>query len=526
MTETTAPPQNRYPAAGRDSLTRRKFAIGALCGVLGSRLLPSNAVGAAPLPGRRLLPDYRRTGDRSDSEALLRMIGSGIAHVHLPGGGGSGRDGAYRIGMDAVRQGSGLHSGTRISGDGADTIVRPAAASQGCVFDVLAPNAREPVRDIAFEDFAVIGWVAENQFSEQTHLFRINGVRGAIFRNLSVSGFQGDGIYLGSGLRLGDERHNSLVEIADCRFDGLNGNNRNAISVIDCDIFTLTDCSARRVTRSGDGTGRIPQTSAELRNPRFGLSMPGALTFEPDRVGRFPVIRNVQVQNWSVEDCGGAAVALNLRENDSLDQPHAAIVLTNVTATRCRIGIAGYGYSGDKALAQAVPYGISVESFTATNCAIPFQFDGLVDASLTGTANNCGTAMLGFAGGANRAISIRCNFLGCGTSDALNPGVALRIARSTRDLTLDSSSFVGCGSNRADQPTTLIYFTGGSHTGMSAKNLSARATASSPPQKPRLIGVAGGAVDLSARSADVSVQSADWQLGADDFARMAARGGG
>ncbi|MDZ4307433.1 right-handed parallel beta-helix repeat-containing protein [Allopontixanthobacter sp.] len=526
MTETAGAPQNSSTGAGRDFLTRRKFAVAALSGVLASRLLPSAAVGAAALPTRRTLPDYRRTGDRSDSEALLRMIGSGIAHIHLPGGGGSARDGTYRIGMDAVRQGSGLPSGTRITGDGADTIVRPAAASQGCVFDVLASNAREPVRDIAFEDFAVIGWVAEDLFNEPTHLFRINGLRGAVFRNLSVSGFQGDGIYLGSGLRLGDERHNSLVEIANCRFDGLNGNNRNAISVIDCDSFTLTDCSARRVTRSGDGTGRIPQTPAERRNPRFGLGMPGALTFEPDRVGRFPVIRDVRVQGWSVEDCGGAAVALNLRENDSLDRPHSAIALTNIAATRCRIGIAGHGYSGDKALTQAVPYGIAVEGFAARDCAIPFQFDGLVDASLAGTANNCGTAMLGFAGGANRAITIRCDFRDCGKSDALNPGVALRIARSTRNLSLDSSSFSGCGSSRADQPTTLIYFTGGSHTGMSAKNLSARATVSSPSQRPRLIGVAGGGVDLSARSADVSVQSADWSLGADDFANMVARRGG
>lgn len=526
MTEATAAPQNSFPATGGDLLTRRKFAITALCGVLGSRLLPTTAVGATPPPARQMLPDYRRTGDRSDSEALLRMIGSGIAHIHLPGGGGSGRDGTYRIGMDALRQGSGLPSGTRITGDGADTMVRPAAASQGCVFDVLAPNAQEPVRDIAFEDFAVVGWVMEEFFSEPTHLFRINGLRGAIFRNLSVSGFQGDGIYLGSGQRLGDERHNSLVEIADCRFDGMNGNNRNAISVIDCDSFTLRDCSARRVTRSGDGSGRIPQTSSERRNPRFGLGMPGALTFEPDRVGRFPVIRNVRVNNWSVEDCGGAAVALNLRENDSLDQPHAAIALTHIAATRCRIGIAGHGYSGDKALTQDVPYGIAVEGFAARDCAIPFQFDGLVDASLAGTADNCGTAMLGFAGGANRAISIQCNFRDCGKSDALNPGVAMRIARSTRNLTLDSSSFVGCGSNRVDQPTTLIYFTGGSHERMSARNLSARATASSPSLRPRLIGVAGGGVDLSARSADVSVQSADWQLGADDFARMAARRAG
>lgn len=444
---------------------------GAFLVLIGGGIAATCAIGRAPVAPLRMrastapagaaqLPDFRRPGERDDSAAIRRALAAGHRNLYLPAGKGAGPNGDYLISMDA-REDSGLPPGTQVRGDAGQTVVRPVRPSGSPIFDVLSRGPEQTVSGIRLEEMILRGWVSTHDFEEHAHLVRLNGVSDAVLRNLRIEGFQGDGVYLGSGLRQGDERHNLRVSIVGCHFDGITGNNRNAISVIDCDGLNIADSSARRVTRPGDGTPRAPATASQKRDRRFGLAMPGALTFEPDKIGDFTLLRNVAVTNWSVEDCGGSAVALNLRDNRGLRARQGPFTFTGVSAARCAKGISVFGYPGNSSLASVPSHSIAISDFQARETAIPVSLDGVVGLSLSGSATDSGTAMLGLAGGSNRDVKLRINFLRCGTADAPNPGVVIRINAATRGLDLTGSRFSDCGARAPSVTSRLIFFTNG-----------------------------------------------------------------
>lgn len=438
-------------------------------------LLGSMAVaGQAVLSGSAiaLLPDFRRSGDYDDTAALRRAIDAGVRTLRLPAGGGSGQGGQYRLSMNAAGiDGFSLPAGFNLRGDGEETLVRASRPSSGVLLDALSRDSRSQVSGIALEDFRAMGWVATHGFEEHAHLIRLNGVADAVLRNLAIEGFQGDGVYLGSGLRLGDERHNSRVSIENCRFDGLTGNNRNAISVIDCTNFVLRDCSARRTTRPGDGTGRAPTTAAQKRDRGYGVAMPGALTFEPDGVGDFSQVRNVSVEGWHVEDCGGAAVAFNLRDNRDLRVAQANFACNGVSAMRCAKGISASGYRTDGALGPVSPHNLSIAEFSASETAVPYSFNGMVGVRIQGRAVDSGTASLGMSGAANRNVAISVVHTRCGRRDAPNPGIALRVNAATDGLDISGSRFEDCGIGGVGNVDRMVYFTLGEQRNFRARNV-------------------------------------------------------
>lgn len=85
-------------------------------------------------------------------------------------------------------------------------------------------------------------------FFEQQHLIEMNGVRDALLDGLVLYGFRGDGFYLGSGAGT-DQRHNENVRVTRTLFDGVNNQNRNAISVIDGSGVTIDHNLFTRCTR-------------------------------------------------------------------------------------------------------------------------------------------------------------------------------------------------------------------------------------------------------------------------------------
>ena len=448
------------------------------------------AVGAGAAGGYQVLSDYRRTGDHDDTPALIRALASGKRSIYLPAGGGSAK-GEYRIWMDPAVTGAGLPSGTRLKGDGDSTVIRPTRSGHGCLFDALSSSASDYVEDLEFANFRAIGWVEYALFAEHAHLIRLNGVSNVLLENLRLEGFQGDGIYLGSHYISGMERHNRDVVIRSCLFDGTNGNNRNAISVIDCTRFQLYNSEATRVTRRGDGTPRSPQSPEERANPRFGIAMPGALDFEPDGIGDWARIQDVTVDGWAVTDCGGAGIALNLRDNNTLKLPHSGFRISNFVARNCRTGISLHGYRGDTALGAQRRYDVSVQ-ITAYNTEFPIAIEGMLGAKVSGSATDCGTAMIGVSGNANADVTIRVDYLRCGGASSPNPGVVTRIAGSTRNLSLDGSTYEHCGDELPGQLSTMIYFTNGEHRSFSASYVTSRSIRSSF-SRARFIATAGGA---------------------------------
>lgn len=504
------------PQSRTRSTTRRNVvtALGAALAVpmaLPLARLAEPTHGAEPrrLAGTVSLPDFRRDGDRGDTPALKRALAAGHRAIHLPAGAGSGLDGAYMIGMDAMADGFGLPSGTRIVGDGASTLIRPQVPSTGAVFDAISSSPRAHIDDLVFENFRVAGYVETHFFEEHAHIFRLNGVRNARLANLEIAGFQGDGLYLGSGLRLGDERHNRDVVIDNCHFDGITSNNRNAISVIDCEGLQVANCTARRVTREGDGTPRPIRSAAEKRNRSFGLGMPGALVFEPDGIGDFSRLRNISVRNWRVEDCGGSAIAFNLRDNRTLAVPIGHILCSEIVARRCVKGISANGYVGTGALEDAAAYAIAIQGFLVQETAYPYHLDGMTGFALDGQAEDCGTAMLGVAGGSNRDVRIRMAYLRCAGRDAPNPGVVVRVGASTRNLDLSGSQFNECGYAGLTGTNRLIYVTGGRQTSLILRNLSARAGGLGKG-RPLVLSMAGGSNVVFSGLTTLEGATIDW----------------
>jgi hypothetical protein len=140
--------------------------------------------------------------------------------------------------------------------------------------DSGSADPRANLQGITLRDLTLQGTVEEDGFLEFFHLVALHGVTGLRVMNVRFVGFRGDGLYLGSGSKPGLERHNRDVTVRGCLFDGINRNNRNGISVIDCDGLVIENCDFRRCT-----------------NER----MPGPIDLEPND-HPWPIIRRVSIR--------------------------------------------------------------------------------------------------------------------------------------------------------------------------------------------------------------------------------------
>lgn len=196
-------------------------------------------------------------------------------------------DSAYRIYFPAGGYFCGnLQPGANrvIYGDGFNSIFKQSTSTGGRgVFFQNSGSASTQINGLVLRDIQVLGTVATDGFAQFVHAISLNGVKNVLIDNVYVTGFRGDGIYIGSGDAAGQERHNTNVIIQNCTIDGVNNDNRNGISVIDGDKITISNCNFINCTRS---------------------NMPGAIDFEPDAVA-YAVIKNAKVVGNTFKNCGG-----------------------------------------------------------------------------------------------------------------------------------------------------------------------------------------------------------------------------
>lgn len=138
------------------------------------------------------------------------------------------------------------------------------------------------IRDITISDMTLDGNVGTLGYQAFTHLVSLNGASDALIERVDLIGFRGDGVYLGSGIGGSDERHNVNVIIRECLFDGQIKDNRNGLSVIDCDGLNVTQCVFRRIG-----------------NAVLSRSV-GAIDFEPNN--SFSIYRDVEIYDNTFED--------------------------------------------------------------------------------------------------------------------------------------------------------------------------------------------------------------------------------
>ena len=176
-----------------------------------------------------------------------------------------------------------LISGCKLYGEGASSIIKPLLNTSPYAIGGISPSASEYISDVNISHINFIGSVAVDGFREHSHLLSFNGFKNLTVSNCGIKGFRGDGIYLGSGIVAGDERHNINVKIFACDIDGINKNNRNGISIIDGRDIDIFGNSFSNTTSN---------------------TMPGAIDIEPDSY-IFHVIKNIKIHENTFKNIGG-----------------------------------------------------------------------------------------------------------------------------------------------------------------------------------------------------------------------------
>lgn len=254
---------------------------------------------------------FRKGSDPDDTLSLERALATGFP-VYLQAGQGTGPAGEYHLSQPDVTGATSLirRSHVRLFGDGlGKTIIRPHRTVGYALHGVSnSPDPANNYRNIRITDIGFLGWVVEEGFEEQTHLLALSGVSDVRIERCAFTGWRGDAVYIGQGNVAGLEIHNERVTIRDCVFDGVNNNNRNGVSIIDCDTSLIENCTFLRSSRAGDPNWT--SGAYDVFSASAGPGMPGAIDFEPD--ANNARIRNVTVRGNSFIACSGNVASIGI----------------------------------------------------------------------------------------------------------------------------------------------------------------------------------------------------------------------
>lgn len=236
--------------------------------------------------------DFGAVGDgvTDDTAAFIAAMGNGGNTIYLPPGTYLSNFGNPLYQPNYILT---IPSGTHFIGSGEETVWRNYTTNSG------SPTGRDSLgvmgtdsgsvsvwtEDIRFSNIKFVGWSQTiPSVDEGNHLLFLSSVKRVLIDKCYFVAPRGDAIYIGSGFGGGasNERHNFDVTIRDCVFDGVNNQNRNAISVIDVDGIVIEGCTFRNFTAP---------------------AQPGSIDFEPDQ--SYGVIKNVFINNNNFESCDG-----------------------------------------------------------------------------------------------------------------------------------------------------------------------------------------------------------------------------
>lgn len=213
------------------------------------------------------------------------------------------------------------------------TIIEPVAGTYAFSVNKGSGGGPDPdtnKKNIQLRGMRILGKVVSNGFSEHVHLINLNAASWVLLEDVDLAGFQGDGVYLGSSNVGGLERHNENITLRRVRIDGVNRDNRNGISVIDCTNLILDDVRIRRTTRS---------------------NMPAAIDIEPDAL-TFHRIKNVSMTNIDIRDCRGGVFWQVL---GNLTDPIDRVSLSGFRIQDCDEPLAIVGSYNTTPLTKATP---------------------------------------------------------------------------------------------------------------------------------------------------------------------------
>jgi hypothetical protein len=367
--------------------------------------------------------DYRTTAD--DNDSLAAAFAAGETWIYFPPGQGLGAGGEYEIecafGGSPPAPGNITSSGVWLSGGGIGrTVFRRQTRP------VFMVNEAVPLEDIHFSDMTFIDDVEGEGFLESpaTILLMLAGVRRFSLRRCAFIGFRCDGVNIGIGPHNSVERHNYEGTIEECLFDGVNRDNRNAITVLDCDGLTIRNNVFTRCTRA---------------------DMPACIDFEPNVEDNWYVNRNVKIQGNRFVDHGGSSVGLLLRRNDVMDTPQQHFLIEGNYSQGGDCALAAGGYADGDAAIFTEGYDLVYRNNFVRDCGITFTISGLLGGAITGNQfYDCGDGGLSYTALSKDVLVTQNRFVRSG----LNQGPVMAVDAGLEDVTIEDNLFVDCG--RAD----------------------------------------------------------------------------
>ena len=321
-----------------------------------------------------------------------------------------------------------LRAGVTLQGEGdASTLHHRPGASH--VLRADSGSERATLGHIRLAGLRLKGDSDSAGFSEHLHLVSLNGVSEVAIERVTFEGFRGDGIYLGSSEKGHTERHNRNVAIRQCVFDGVNGENRNGVSAIDCDGLIIEGCTFRRLARQ---------------------DMPGAIDLEPN-AEPYHVVRNIRIVNNRFADVGGGVGVIGFHIPTALTTP-----VSNVLVERNIIEgkfVTAFNFF------QATPAGgdqniIVRDNHVRGRYQRPFQLHNVAGVTVTGNEFD-GAEQSAEVGTREPDVSVRDFtlsgnvFRNCGSVGGVGVSVF-----SVDGLTVDGNTFIDCGNG---QPASYVF---------------------------------------------------------------------
>jgi hypothetical protein len=373
--------------------------------------------------------DFGAKGNGSDNDTLaIQAAINASSAVYFP-------TGTYL--SDTIT----LKSNSFLFGNGSATVIKQntiTGASYGTLFADSGSSSTTidniTIRDMQIQSPNIVTPV----FSQFQHLVSLNGVKNVLIENVDFIGFYGDGLLIGSGTIGGQERHNTNVVVRSCFFDGINKQNRNGISVIDCDGMVIDGNYFTRTTKS---------------------TMPGAIDIEPDSY-TFHIVKDFKIINNKFYDIGGnlAAIAITLPAITYTTPPNGFIIENNFVDTFSANGFS-FVYRLSGGISELTyNFGLFVSNNTFKNGAQPFSLFGAKDAVIYSNQflNFTGTALIGYNTVNEKCINVSLLdnlFYYCGTSGA---GIGLAIGTVSR-LNIKGNEFNDCGTGVAGSANAIDF---------------------------------------------------------------------
>ena len=172
------------------------------------------------------------------------------------------------------------------------------------------------------------GTVATEGFDEFRHLILCQGVSHFSLDNCILRGFQGDGLSIRNG---NIQAENFNVIVTNCVFDGVNNDNRNAISITGAVHAVIENCFFVNTTRS---------------------NMPGAIDIEPNPSYVFAEINSIIVRDNYFSNIGGNIAAVSCyipidSQDFTVEHPKNITITDNVFETVYRGVYVGQSQDND-----------------------------------------------------------------------------------------------------------------------------------------------------------------------------------